>query len=177
MLTICKGIWAIDFADENPQAEVIGTDLSPTQPSWVPPNLKFEIDDCTKEWTFEPNTFDFIHLRFLFGAIRDWTALFQQAYRACRPGGWVQSSEAEVIMLSDDGTVTEDSTMQTLWNPLFKQAGEKLGNSFLVVSENSQKKGLEEAGFTEIKEVTYKVSQTEQYAKLVLADDLRFRSP
>lgn len=89
----------------------------------------------------------------------------------------MQSSEAEVIMLSDDGTVTEDSTMQTLWNPLFKQAGEKLGNSFLVVSENSQKKGLEEAGFTEIKEVTYKVSQTEQYAKLVLADDLRFRSP
>jgi methylase of polypeptide subunit release factors len=25
------GIWAIDFADEHPEAEVIGTDLSPIQ--------------------------------------------------------------------------------------------------------------------------------------------------
>lgn len=29
-----------DFADEHPQAEVIGTDISPIQPSWVPPNVK-----------------------------------------------------------------------------------------------------------------------------------------
>jgi tRNA1(Val) A37 N6-methylase TrmN6 len=30
------GIWAIDFADKYPSAEVIGCDLSPIQPSWVP---------------------------------------------------------------------------------------------------------------------------------------------
>lgn len=35
------GIWAIDFADEFPSCEVIGTDLSPIQPSSVPPNLSF----------------------------------------------------------------------------------------------------------------------------------------
>ena len=29
------GIWAIDFADEFPSAQVIGTDLSPIQPSWA----------------------------------------------------------------------------------------------------------------------------------------------
>lgn len=29
-----------DFADEYPEAEVIGTDISPIQPSWVPPNLR-----------------------------------------------------------------------------------------------------------------------------------------
>lgn len=28
------GIWAIDVGDEYPSAEIIGTDLSPTQPSW-----------------------------------------------------------------------------------------------------------------------------------------------
>ncbi|KAF4467084.1 methyltransferase [Fusarium albosuccineum] len=33
------GIWAIDFADEFPSATVIGTDLSPIQPAWIPPNL------------------------------------------------------------------------------------------------------------------------------------------
>jgi hypothetical protein len=29
-----------DFADTHPGAEVIGTDISPIQPEWVPPNLK-----------------------------------------------------------------------------------------------------------------------------------------
>ena len=28
------GIWAIDVGDELPGAEIIGKDLSPTQPSW-----------------------------------------------------------------------------------------------------------------------------------------------
>lgn len=42
------GIWAIDFADEFPDTEVIGTNVSPIQPSWVPPNVKFEIDDCNQ---------------------------------------------------------------------------------------------------------------------------------
>lgn len=33
------GIWALDFGDEYPGSEVVGTDLSPIQPSWVPPNV------------------------------------------------------------------------------------------------------------------------------------------
>ena len=44
------GIWAIDMADEYPSAVVTGTDLSPTQPSWVPPNARFEVDDFREDW-------------------------------------------------------------------------------------------------------------------------------
>jgi len=29
-----------DFGDEFPDAQVIGTDISPIQPSWVPPNVR-----------------------------------------------------------------------------------------------------------------------------------------
>ena len=39
------GRWAIEMADEFPQAQIIGTDLSPVQPEIVPPNLSFCIDD------------------------------------------------------------------------------------------------------------------------------------
>ena len=35
----------MEFADEFPGAVVIGTDLSPIQPDFVPPNLKFYVDD------------------------------------------------------------------------------------------------------------------------------------
>ena len=56
------GIWAIDFADQFPSAEVIGIDLSPIQPDMVPPNLRFQIDDIRKEWSFRYK-FDFIYIR------------------------------------------------------------------------------------------------------------------
>jgi len=39
------GRWAIEMADEFPEAQIIGTDLSPIQPQMVPPNLRFYIDD------------------------------------------------------------------------------------------------------------------------------------
>ena len=32
--------------DEYPEAEVTGIDLSPMQPNWVPPNVKFMVDDA-----------------------------------------------------------------------------------------------------------------------------------
>jgi SAM-dependent methyltransferase len=75
------GIWAIDFADEHSSAAVLGTDLSPIQPTWVPPNLKFEIDDCEAEWAYPDNHFDYIHIRSLFGCVKDWHRLYAQAMR------------------------------------------------------------------------------------------------
>ena len=34
------GIWVIDIADRYPDAQIVGTDLSPIQPQWVPPNVR-----------------------------------------------------------------------------------------------------------------------------------------
>lgn len=67
-----------DFADQYPNAEVIGTDLSPIQPDWVPPNVRFELEDATSNWTWSNDYFDFIHMRYLIGAIGDWGALFKK---------------------------------------------------------------------------------------------------
>jgi methylase of polypeptide subunit release factors len=75
------GIWAIDFADQYPSAVVTGTDLSPIQPTWVPPNIKFEIEDFNDEWTFELDEFDYIHLRSLYGCVPDWPEFYRKAYR------------------------------------------------------------------------------------------------
>ncbi|KAF4500848.1 mRNA 3 -end-processing YTH1 [Fusarium agapanthi] len=143
------GIWAIDFADEHPQAEVIGTDISPIQPSWVPPNVKFEIEDCTQPWTFSPDSFDFIYIRYLYGSISDWSALFQEAFRSCKPGGWVESFEASAMLESDDNTVKEGSAMSE-WGKFFIEGGKRLGRTFTILDDDLQKKGMEDAGFTDI---------------------------
>lgn len=76
------GHWVIEMADRYPAAEVTGTDLSPIQPSWVPPNVKFEIDDVEDTWTWPSNHFDLIHEQLLIaGCLRDYKKYFQQAFR------------------------------------------------------------------------------------------------
>jgi ubiquinone/menaquinone biosynthesis C-methylase UbiE len=136
---------------------VIGTDLSPIQPSWVPPNLQFEIDDATQQWTWDAGTFDFVHMRLLLGAIQDWDKLMKEAFRVLKPGGWVESSESGNNPKSDDGSDRPfDNVIQT-WNNLFLEGGEKLGCSFQVLNGDLQRKAMENAGFVNIKVVNYKV--------------------
>ncbi|KAJ4329311.1 hypothetical protein N0V84_000206 [Fusarium piperis] len=145
-----------DFADEFPNAEIIGTDLSPIQPTWIPPNIKFELEDATGTWSWPENTFDFVHLRYLFGAIADWNALFAEAYRTCKPGGWVQSCEIDPPFYSDDGTVDDNAAMQT-WNTVAREGGIRFGRTFCVVDEGLQVPGLEAAGFVDIQQQNFKV--------------------
>lgn len=47
----------------------------------VPPNVKFEIDDAEQDWTWPEDHFDYVHLRTMAAAVRDWPRMFRQAYR------------------------------------------------------------------------------------------------
>ncbi|KAK1532304.1 methyltransferase domain-containing protein [Colletotrichum costaricense] len=60
------GIWAIEFGEDHPEADVLGIDLSASQPEFVPPNVLFEIDDIEEPWTFT-KPFDYIHSRMMKG--------------------------------------------------------------------------------------------------------------
>ncbi|ENH64805.1 hypothetical protein FOC1_g10005570 [Fusarium oxysporum f. sp. cubense race 1] len=147
----------VDFADQFPGAKVVGTDISPIQPSWVPPNLEFHIDDCTQPWTFAPDSIDFVHMRYLFGSIKDWSALFKEAFRTCRPGGWVESHEASAMMESDDGTVTDTSAMHE-WGRFFIEGGKKMGQPCTIIEDDLQQKCMREAGFEDIQVADYKIA-------------------
>lgn len=78
------GIWAVDYADAHPGAEVVGVDLSPIQPVFVPPNLRFEIDDLENDWTWS-QTFDFIFCRSSIGSFADSQSIIQKAYEWVPP--------------------------------------------------------------------------------------------
>jgi|ERR1700730_16087816 hypothetical protein len=64
-----------------PAAVVIGTDLSSIQPGWVPPNCRFEIDGAEDDWTWDEESFDYIHNRNFVCAIRGWPKLVQRTYQ------------------------------------------------------------------------------------------------
>ncbi|EFX00812.1 methyltransferase type 11 [Grosmannia clavigera kw1407] len=174
-----------DFADEHPEAVVIGTDLSPIQPKWVPPNVRFEIEDLTQSWTFEENSIDYVHMRWLIGCVSDWTVLFKEAYRVLKPGGWIETYESDGILESDDGTVTEKSATGQ-WGHIFREGAKKMGSkaSFSVVADHVQKASLVEAGFTSINEFplktpisewseTPKLKEVGQFSRAVWESDTR----
>lgn len=148
------GIWAIDFADQYPSATVIGTDLSPIQPSHVPPNLQFEIDDAADDWTFPKNSFDFIHVRGLFGSISDWPKFYAQVLDHLKPGGYYEQLECSTYCHADDDTTPEGSPLAR-WGPLFQEAGRRTGKTVDVIDHQFQ--WMQEAGFENVQEHRYKM--------------------
>ncbi|KAF8453925.1 methyltransferase [Terfezia claveryi] len=144
------GIWAIDMAEQFPNAQVINADLSPIQPSWIPPNVQFELDDAESEWTFEPDHFDFIHIRCMIGSISDWPRLLAQAYKALKPGGWIEVVEFHIPSTSDDDSLNE-STAWWKWERLILEAY-AISNRSLMIAR-SLRKWLLEVGFEQTSEV------------------------
>ncbi|KAF6223568.1 hypothetical protein HO133_000411 [Letharia lupina] len=101
------GIWAMEMGDKYPNAEILGNDLSAIQPRWVPPNVRFEIDDVEANWTYH-QTFDYIHCRFMGSAIRNWPRLVRQCFEHTKPGGWVECIDLDLEWNSPDGSLTPD---------------------------------------------------------------------
>jgi SAM-dependent methyltransferase len=149
------GIWAIDFGDENPGSEVLGTDLSPIQPTWVPPNVKFYIDDAESEWVYSSDEqFDLIHSRGLSGSINDWDRLVQQSYTHLQPGGWLEFQEPEAWVLSDDGTMEKAVNLKQ-WQELCNNAAAQFGKEIRIADTLKQR--MVDAGFVDVHERIIKV--------------------
>ncbi|KAA8894291.1 S-adenosyl-L-methionine-dependent methyltransferase, partial [Sphaerosporella brunnea] len=148
------GIWAIDMADTYPAAEVIGTDLSPIQPTWVPANCKFEVDDAEMEWTFQPDYFDFIHLRNLAQGISNWSHVMSEVYRSLLTRSQVELVEVGLgELLSDDGSLADDNHAKRVVD-LVAEAMKRIGRPSPTVAR--MKQYLQDAGFVDITVSSYK---------------------
>lgn len=148
------GLWAIDVADAQPQASVIGTDLSPIMTNLVPPNLEFEIHDADEDWSFA-RKFDLIHCRIMNDfTLRSWPHYFEQAYENLLPGGWVECQEFDYHRRSDDNTIVPGSRLQ-FWEDEWTRGVQKIGlqgacNPELVTQQ------MREAGFVNVEYKTFK---------------------
>ncbi|KKY15468.1 putative tam domain methyltransferase [Diplodia seriata] len=148
------GIWAMDIADEFPSCEVVGSDLSPIQPSWVPPNCRFLVDDVEADWA-EGEQYDFIHGRTMAGSIKDWPRLFAQAYASAAPGGWVELQEFEIQYGCDDGSYPAKAPTVALFIEKLNEAAESFGKPMDVARD--LKGWMTDAGFTNVRRDVYKV--------------------
>ncbi|KAI9763224.1 MAG: hypothetical protein M1840_000842 [Geoglossum simile] len=140
------GIWAIEFAD------VIGTDLSAIQPTWVPPNVKFMVDDAEADWTFKYK-FDFIHVRNLGAGISDMGKLLKWCYRHLKPGGWVELQDGEARPSTDDCSLTPNHALWK-WVDHLEEASMKAMKKLSIAE--TQMDLIKDAGFINIQEEVYK---------------------
>ncbi|KAF9871153.1 methyltransferase domain-containing protein [Colletotrichum karsti] len=139
------GIWAVQIAELFPNAEVIGNDLSPIQTNWVPPNVKFEVDDVESPWV--GSKYDFIFSRSMAGAIKDWPKLVESTFQNTNPGGWVEFQDWDLLYRSDDGSLTDDHQtlkMTKMFIDICRQIGREPCPGPLLP------RWLEDAGFTNI---------------------------
>jgi len=65
--------------DKYPKTKIVGLDLSPIQPDFVPENVHFFIDDFEEEWLDPAHKYDYIHVRHTLHSIRDRKALYRRA--------------------------------------------------------------------------------------------------
>ncbi|CCC05686.1 hypothetical protein SMACR_09804 [Sordaria macrospora] len=120
------GLWAIDFADKFPECNVISTDISPIQPSW------------------------------LSGAAKDWPEIYRQAYRYCKPGGWIEHIDTSTVCYSDDGSVNEKHAMAQ-WSKVWQEAARLTGYPVDLIEKNRMEEGMKAAGFTNIVSKDYPI--------------------
>ncbi|KAK3378105.1 S-adenosyl-L-methionine-dependent methyltransferase [Podospora didyma] len=148
------GLWAVEMGDEFPSAQIIGTDLSPIQPAFVPPNVRFFVEDALEDWDF-PADFDFIHTRVTLGSWEDMKSqIIQRAFDHLKPGGWFEAQEVMITPGCDDGTMP-DTYDWSQWVKDLVSAG-RLAHRQLDVGEQIAP-WLQEVGFVNVHEATFKI--------------------
>ncbi|KAF4782103.1 TAM domain methyltransferase [Colletotrichum scovillei] len=171
------GSWAMDFGDLHPESEVLGVDLSPVRADFVPPNVRFEIDDVEDVWTYS-QPFEYIHSRFMTAAIDDWDVFIKRCYDNLTPGGYLELQEADVMPKSDDDLLPKDSSIVKYVNMLH-EASEITGRKFVEAPPLKNK--MIEAGFVDVELRIFKWPHNtwpkdERYKKLGLWTQENFGS-
>ncbi|KAK4454383.1 S-adenosyl-L-methionine-dependent methyltransferase [Podospora aff. communis PSN243] len=108
------GEWAIEVGETFPSATIVGVDLSPIQPVWIPPNVEFLVDDIEDDWVYASD-FDFVHLRFTGITIKDNATLQQSIFQNLKPGGWVEYQDIYPEPGSEDNSMPADYAVRKFY--------------------------------------------------------------
>ncbi|KJZ68996.1 hypothetical protein HIM_11612 [Hirsutella minnesotensis 3608] len=142
------GQWAVDMADRDPSRIIIGLDISPIQPEFVPPNVHFFVENVETEWR-ETDKYHLVHLRGMSGSIKDWPSLFRKIYQALKPGGVMEAHETLPAVFSKNQNLAPDNPLVDLMRDLVR-AHSQIGQPLDPVS--SFRICAEEAGFIDVSE-------------------------
>ncbi|KAI1159595.1 S-adenosyl-L-methionine-dependent methyltransferase [Nemania serpens] len=148
------GLWAIEMGDRYPDANILGVDLSPIQPTSVPPNVMFQVDDVEDTWVHE-NDYDFIHMREASGYMRSTPTVIESAIAHLKPGGWFELQEFHWMAEGEDGTISPNVPVNRYMDHMMSAAAAIEGRKIPIVPEIGDI--MKQAGFVDIKRRTYRI--------------------
>ncbi|KAI1840310.1 hypothetical protein JX265_013755 [Neoarthrinium moseri] len=148
------GSWAIGMADQFPSAQVIGLDLSPIQEPWIPPNLRFIVEDIHDPW-IHGDDFDLVHLRHVSLFLKNFESVVAKAFQHLRPSGWIELQEFGGCARCDDGSMRDDSPFKIFMDKTGEALSKAYGFQWRVA--NIMEGILRQQGFVNINCNKYKM--------------------
>ncbi|KAJ7816865.1 S-adenosyl-L-methionine-dependent methyltransferase [Mycena olivaceomarginata] len=99
-----SGAWAIDAANDFPDAEIIAIDLSQTLEGIpLPKNVNFQIADVTQPFPFKQGSFDVVHTRLVLMHVPNAKDVLERAAKLVKPGGWLLVEDLDMHSLVESG--------------------------------------------------------------------------
>lgn len=149
------GAWAIQMGDAYPDAIIEATDLSPIQPTNVPANVQFIIDDAEEEdWAVAVDYYDYIHTRVMMGCFEDFKSIIRKGFKYTKPGGWMESLECMNSPFCDDGTMPPDWPFKE-WTETMSEAANNANRPLQFA--NKLKRWYTDVGFVDVHEKIIKI--------------------
>ncbi|KAK5656471.1 hypothetical protein OQA88_4854 [Cercophora sp. LCS_1] len=148
------GIWASEYATENPSHAIHAVDLfPPSHPH--PPNCHYASLDVetpslpTWDATIPPSTYALIHTRMFLMVLRDPHAVLRRIFRALAPGGRVEFQEKQDPYRADDPSPAAQDTPLLRHSRLRIEAAKKCGLDRTVAGKIAG--WMAEVGFADVR--------------------------
>lgn len=112
--------------------------------------------------------YDFVHARFLTGGVRNFTALYEKAFHAIRPGGWIEVTESAWDLRPATAS-QHRSPFTTSWSLYLKEAFCSMRKQCPDLRELPDM--LRSAGFSRIQSVSYIRSIGREHRGVMTSDE------
>jgi len=153
-----SGMWAMDVATKYEMAHVEATDLNPAQPTMVPPNLEFLIQqDFNYTWNLPRGQYDLVHSRYNHLSVTNWRAFLRRAFDALRPGGYLEMHEKTFAFFCDDDTLPPDSGLVQWYSRCAHGLRINTPDREVDLTDVGLRRYMEEVGFEDIEVIAYKL--------------------
>ncbi|KAL9028640.1 MAG: hypothetical protein Q9196_003032, partial [Gyalolechia fulgens] len=162
------GIWAIEMAEQYPDAQVIGTDLSPIQPQWYEKTLLFLVDELDyslssgKEHEGDRASGADCYPVNDLGCHKTHT----------KPGGYFELQELDPRFTSDDSTLSPSSSL-VYWSKVIIEASASYNRP--IPRYTDYVPWFEKAGFVDIQQVLLKCPMNPWPKNKILKEAGRFQ--
>ncbi|KAI1259485.1 S-adenosyl-L-methionine-dependent methyltransferase [Xylariaceae sp. FL1019] len=154
------GLWAIEMGDRYPDAEILGLDLSPIQPTSVPPNVSFQIDDIEDTWVHDDD-YDLIHMRESSGYMVSTPKVIESAFKHLKPGGWFELQEFHWVAVQEDGTIDPKNPVNQYMDGMCA-VGRREGRVICIVPSVGDI--MKNCGFVDVQKQTVRVPYGQWHA-------------